>query len=307
MTEKFQFKIEQTVKPNRLDKFLYAHITMVSKIFLRNLIDNGECLVNGEAGLAGYQLKKDDTVEIAVDLSAVTSMTPEPLALDVVFEDDFIIVVDKAADVLVHPTLGQKSGTLLNALSYYLNRDLINSGVNVKENQSKFARPGLIHRLDRQTSGLMVVAKNSKALGFLSNHFQRKLVKKKYIAVVGAAVSVDSGVIDKPIGYFEPERIWNVKTDGKAAETRFQVLERFADQTVLELEPVTGRTNQLRIHCASVGFPIIGDERYGGRAFPRLCLHAARLGFYHPRTNVWTEFESPPPAEFENLAENQAL
>lgn len=306
MLEKFQFKIEESIKPNRLDKFLYARITTVSKIFLRNLIDNGECLVNGNAGLAGYQLKKDDTVEIAVDLSAVTSMTPEPLALDVVFEDDFIIVVDKAADVLVHPTRGQKSGTLLNALSYYLNRDLINSGGNAVENQSKFVRPGLIHRLDRQTSGLVVIAKNTEALGFLSNHFQRKLVRKKYIAIVGEAVSADSGVIREPIGYFENEKIWNVKADGKAAETKFQVVKRFADRTVLELEPVTGRTNQLRIHCASIGFPIIGDERYGGRAFSRLCLHAARLGFYHPQTNVWTEFESALPAELKNLAENQA-
>lgn len=305
MLEKFRFTIEETARRNRLDKFLYERITTHSKIYLRTLIDKGECFVNGGVGLAGYQLKKEDTVEICVDSSAVTSMTPEELPLVVVFEDDFIIVVDKAADVLVHPSLGQKSETLLNALSYYLNKDLINSASNAQVNQSKFIRPGLIHRLDRQTSGLMVVAKKTEALSFLSNHFQRKLVKKKYIATVGGAVAEDSGVIDEPIGYFEDERIWNVKTDGKAAETRFRVVERFDDRTVLELEPVTGRTNQLRIHCARIGHPIIGDKRYAGEPFSRLCLHAARLGFHHPQTNVWTEFESALPAELKNLAENQ--
>lgn len=307
MPEKFQFKIEETVKKTRLDKFLFGQITVVSKIYLRNLVDKGECRVNGHAGLAGYHLKKDDIVEIAVDLEALTSMKPEPLPLEIIFEDEQIIVVDKAADMLVHPTLGQKSGTLLNALSYYLNKDLINSQDETKENYSKFIRPGLIHRLDRQTSGLMVIAKTPEALSFLSNHFQRKIVKKKYTAIVGGELSEDSGIIDEPIGYFENEKSWNVKADGKTAETKFQVVERLSGRTVLELEPVTGRTNQLRIHCAHIGHPIIGDERYGGQKFSRLCLHAQKLSFYHLSTNIRTEFESELPPELKRLTENRDL
>ncbi len=307
MPENFQFKIEETVKKARLDKFLFGQITTHSKIYLSNLIGKGECRVNGAAGLAGYHLKKDDVVEIAFDLSAVTSMKPEAISLKVVFEDDALIVIDKPAEMLVHPTLGQKNGTLLNALSYYLNKDLINSQAETKQNYSKFIRPGLVHRLDRQTSGLMVIAKTPESLSFLSNHFQRKIVKKKYIAVVEGEISEDSGTIGELIGYFEEQKSWNVKADGKTAETKFQVLKRFSGKTVLELEPVTGRTNQLRIHCAYIGHPIIGDERYNGRKFSRLCLHAQKLGFYHPSTNIWTEFAIEIPTELKQLAESQDL
>lgn len=305
MPERFQFKISETIKKRRLDEFLFEQITVVSKIYLRNLIDKGECRVNENRGLAGYHLKKDDSIEITVDLTAVTSMKPEDIPLKIVFEDDHLIVVDKAADMLVHPTLGQKNSTLLNALSYHLNKEFIISKGETKHDYSDFIRPGLIHRLDRQTSGLMVVAKTPKSLSFLSNHFQRKIVKKKYFAIVAGEVSEDSGIIDAPIGYFEPKKIWNVKADGKAAETRFQVVEKFSGKTLLELEPVTGRTNQLRIHCAHIGHPVFGDRRYDGRPFSRLCLHAARLCFYHPSTNRWVEFESRTPFEMRQAAQIQ--
>lgn len=301
MFEPLQFTIKETIKKNRLDKFLAEQITTVSKIHLRTLIDNGECLVNGDAGLAGYQLKKDDLIEITVDVAAITSMMPEAIPLTIVFEDHSIIVVDKPAGMLVHPTLGQKNSTLLNALSYYLNKELLDSDQSVQENLPKFIRPGLIHRLDRQTSGLIVIAKTSESLSFLSNHFQRRLVKKNYTAIVAGEVAADSGIISEPIGHFEIERVWGIKADGKSAETKFQVAERFAGRTRLELEPVTGRTNQLRIHCAHIGHPIIGDDRYGGDNFSRLCLHAARLGFYHPATNIWMEFESAVPPEFKEI------
>lgn len=305
MSETIQFTIEETIRKNRLDRFLFGRITTVSKIYLRNLIDRGECSINGEIEPAGYHLKKDDFIEIKVDSAAVTAMKPEPLPVEVVFEDEDIIVVDKSAQMLVHPTLGQKSGTLLNALVYYLNREIIDSACETAEqHRATFVRPGLIHRLDKQTSGLIVVAKTPRSLSFLSNHFQRKLVKKRYFAVVQGIVSDDSGTINEPIGKNEETKSWSVKSDGKSAETNYRVLERFSNKTLLELEPVTGRTNQLRIHCAHIGHPIIGDDKYGGIEFTRLCLHAAKLSFYHPATSVWTEFESKMPIEFTQVTEN---
>ncbi len=290
MTENLQFIIEENRKRNRLDRFLFGQINELSKIFISNRIDAGFCRVNGEIAPRGQHLRAGDAVEIQIDLTARTSMTPEDLPLEIVFEDDEIIVVDKPPEMLVHPSKNQKTGTLLNALAYYLNRESINSSISSP--RSALIRPGLVHRLDRKTSGLIVASKTSNALSFLSRHFQKRLVKKKYLAVVSGFVADDSGTICAPIGYYEEEKIWNVKADGKAAETRFQILKRFTTMTLLELEPVTGRTNQLRIHCASINHPIVGDERYGGAAFPRLCLHAARLGFYHPVTNDWVEFES---------------
>ncbi len=305
MPETLQFTVEETVRKNRLDRFLFGRVTTVSKMYLRNLIDRGACSINGEIEAAGYHLKKDDLVEINLDTTAVTAMKPEALPVEIVFEDDEIIVVDKPAEMLVHPTLGQKSGTLLNALAYYLNREILDSaGETAKQNQSTFIRPGLVHRLDKQTSGLMVIAKTPGALSFLSNHFQRKLIKKRYLAVVRGIVSDDSGTVNEPIGKNDEEKIWSVKADGKTAETNYRVLERFSCKTLLELEPVTGRTNQLRIHCAHIGHPIVGDDKYGGGEFSRLCLHAAQLSFYHPAKNVWTEFESIMPIEFRQFTEN---
>jgi len=305
MPENVQFKVDETIKRNRLDKFLFEQITSVSKMHLRNLIESDECTVNGEIKPAGYHLLVDDLVEIKVDTAAETAMTPEALPLKIVYDDDEIIVVDKVSEMLVHPTLGQKNGALLNALSYYLN------GENALQNQSannspksKIIRPVLVHRLDRQTSGLIVIAKTPRAARILSAHFQRKLIEKKYFAVVQGVVSEDSGIINAPIGRFSEEKIWNVKADGKPAETVFRVLQRLPGKTLLELEPITGRTNQLRIHCAYFGCPIIGDEKYGGMEFSRLCLHAAKLNFYHPGENKRMEFTSEIPLEMNLLLKN---
>lgn len=299
MTEKLQFTIVENRKRNRLDRFLFGQINELSKIFISNRIDAGFCRVNGEIAARGRQLQAGDSIEIQIDLTARTSMTPEDLPLEIIYEDDEIIVVDKPTEMLVHPSKNQKTGTLLNALAYYLNRESIKSAIFKK--RSAFVRPGLVHRLDRKTSGLMVVAKTSNALSFLSRHFQKRLVEKKYLAVASGIVAEDAGTICAPIGYYEEEKIWNVKAEGKAAETRFRVLERNSETTLLELEPVTGRTNQLRIHCAAMNHPIVGDDPYAGAPFSRLCLHAARLCFYHPVTNERLAFESAAPfdvAEF---------
>ncbi len=155
-----------------------------------------------------------------------------------------------------------------------------------------------MHRLDKKTSGLLLIAKTACAHRVLCEHFQRKLVEKNYLALVEGIVKEDSGEISAPIGRFEETKHWNIKPDGKTAETRFQVKERYADTTLLELQPITGRTNQLRIHCEHIGHPIVGDERRGGRIFSRLCLHAFKLSFYHPTNHQKLTFEIDLPDEF---------
>jgi 23S rRNA pseudouridine1911/1915/1917 synthase len=308
MTAKLQFQIEETTKRNRLDNFLSARITTHSKIYLRNRIGAGACRVNGEIAARGLHLRAGDAVEIEIDLDARTSMTPEAISLEIVFEDDALLVVNKSAEMLVHPSLGQKSGTLLNALSYHLNRDKIDfqtAAETITNANSEFVRPFLVHRLDRRTSGLMVVAKTQKAMRDLSIHFQKRLVEKTYLAIVQGVVSVDVGAIEAAIGQDLESKRWTVAANGKTAETNFRVLQRFLNKTLLELQPVTGRTNQLRIHCAHVGHPIFGDDRYGDAdSFSRLCLHAARLSFRHPTDNNLLEFESDLPAELKSFLEN---
>ena len=293
------FQIEEQIHRNRLDNFLCATVTATSRMNLRNLLAAGACRVNGAVQPGGYHLQKGDAVEIEIDLSKTTAMTPENLPLKIVYEDADLIVVNKAAGMLAHPSLQQKSGTLLNALAYHLNG---------KDEAVRRIRPGLIHRLDRKTSGLMVISKNAAAHRILAGHFSRRLIEKKYLALVEGLVIEDAGTIDAPIGRDEEGRMWTVRAvenGGKTAQTNFTVRARFGGKTLLELEPVTGRTNQLRIHCAEIGHPIIGDENYGGAAFSRLCLHAFRLGFHHPADGAEKMFEiALPDAIQSELPEN---
>ncbi len=287
MLKKFQFHIEQTIYKNRLDKFLFDEITSLSRMYLKHLILEGNCAVNGKVENAGYHLQSGDFVEIEIEMKAEIEMIPENIPFEIIFEDSELIVLNKPSGMLVHPTKGVRRGTLLNALLFYLN-----SNETGEIETGKLTRAGLVHRLDKQTSGLMVIAKNPRSHRILCSHFQRRLVEKKYLAVVEGIVCEDYGTINAPIGRDAEERVWKISPDGKSAESRFQVVERFADKTLLELEPVTGRTNQLRLHCAHIGHPIIGDDKYGGREFQRLCLHASKLAFWHPNGNERLEFES---------------
>ena len=304
METKLQFQIEETIRKNRLDSFLFDKITSVSKIFLGKAIQRGACKINGAVETrGGYHLQKDDLVEIEVDLQAETAMKPQNIPLEIVFEDEEIIVVNKPAGMLVHPTFAQKTGTLLNALAFYLNKNqpqITNSESQeatysfsaIRDSETEFVRPGLIHRLDRETSGLMVVAKTKRAHRILSIHLMRGLFEKKYLAMVEGIVEDEIGKINVPIGRFEEEKRWGVKTGGKYSETLYRVEKRFSNKSLLSLVPVTGRTNQLRIHCAYSGHPIIGDKIYKGRENERLCLHASNLSFYHPNGTNRLNFEN---------------
>ena len=297
--------------------------------------------MNGAVGRAGYRILTGDSVEVSFDDGAPTAMSPEPIPLEIIHEDEHLIVVVKPAGMLVHPTMSVKTGTLANALAYHLNRSRIEDGGWKIENlalgpdesidprssilnSQPVIRPGMVHRLDRATSGLMVIAKTQRALTVLSRHFRKRLVEKRYLAWVLGIVEEEAGLISAPIGRDPDQRPrWRVIESGKPAETRFKVLERMRRVTLLELEPVTGRTNQLRIHCAHIGHPIVGDEMHGNCEFRiadcglktktlseteqsairnpqseiRLCLHAWKLAFHHPASGDWVEFAAQVPDE----------
>jgi 23S rRNA pseudouridine1911/1915/1917 synthase len=286
------FRVEEKAENSRLDDFIFARIPPLSRMYLRHLIVEGKCLVNGETQNTGLRLQVGDLVEIEADISNETSMQPENIPLEIIFEDHEILVIDKPSGLLVHPTKGVRNRTLLNALAFYLNFDA--DGV---PKEGDFIRTGLVHRLDKNTSGLMVIAKNPRAHRILSSHFQRKLVEKKYYALVKGLLAEDESIIRAAIGRDEERRYWQITDDGKAAETRLRVLERREAATLLEAEPITGRTNQIRLHCAHIGHPILGDDIYGGGEFSRLCLHAYRLCFWHPNGERRMEFETGLPAE----------
>lgn len=268
-------------------------------MYLRQVFKAGNCEINGYTANSGVKLKTNDFVEIEVDLARETAMRPEAVTLDIIYEEAEFLLVNKPAEMLVHPTHREKNGTILNALSHYLNEQTLASrSADETNTTSKIVRPGLIHRLDKKTSGLLLIAKTARAHRILSDHFQRRLVEKKYLALVEGIVEKNAGEIIAPIGRFEETKHWNIKEDGKYAETHFKVVERFADTTLLELQPITGRTNQLRIHCEHVGHPIVGDEKRGGREFSRLCLHAYKLSFHHPTNHQKLVFGIDMPSDF---------
>jgi 23S rRNA pseudouridine1911/1915/1917 synthase len=340
------FEVGEAGAGSRLDEFLAERLRGLSRMRIAVLLDKGAVKVNGQTARAGLRLAGGDRVEIEVGEPAPNSMTPEPLPLEVIHEDEHLVVVVKPAGMLMHPTRGVKTGTLANALAHWLgarglapgtgsagpsateaggpgagkarSAEEVNAQVAPDEgrevedepardaehpaafSQSPFIRPGLVHRLDRATSGLVVVAKTRAALSRLSDHFKRRLVEKRYLAVLRGEVEADELEIRAPIGREEGARPqWRVTEAGRPAETRLRVLGRRGRLTLVELEPVTGRTNQLRIHCAHIGHPVAGDEWHAPDSLPRLCLHAARLAFNHPATDERMVFLSPLPEEVE--------
>jgi 23S rRNA pseudouridine1911/1915/1917 synthase len=314
------FRVDEGWAGRRLDEFLAARLSGLSRMRIAGLVARGACAVGGAAAHAGWRLRAGDAVEVALPPESPNAMTPEPLPLKIVYEDEHLVVVDKPSGMLVHPTRGVKRGTLANALTYHLNRTALESRLSgaapapdtelITHRSSlipPLVRPGIVHRLDRATSGLLVVAKTQDALSQLARHFHRRLVEKRYLALVCGRVRDNEMVIRAPIGKdpaAHPK--WRVTAGGKEAETRLRVLGGRGGLTLVELEPVTGRTNQLRIHCAHAGHPVAGDEWYGSDGRQRLCLHAARLAFRHPFDNRPAEFTSPLPPEVLAVWEGEA-
>src|SRR5215468_4214070 len=300
--DRLSFEFEAGADKQRLDEFVATRLPKISLTRIRRLIAEGDVLLNNVRSLKGVRLQPGDRVSVVVVSSEKYSATPEPIPLDILFEDEHVIAVNKPAGLLAHPSNTEKSGALTNALAYHF-----------WQTAGEPIRPGLVHRLDRNTSGVMVIAKTPRAHRTLSKHFRERWVKKFYLALVSGLVEKDSGEIDAPIGS-DPKvwphwRIIPESEGGKAARTIYRVKRRFKAHTLLELEPLTGRTHQLRIHCDLIGYPIVGDPIYASTADPittkhklkHHLLHAARLVFRHPATGKEMNLEAPLPKAMADL------
>lgn len=287
-----ELKIDAAAAGLRLDKAV-ADLTELSRGLANEQIKNGQILVNGLAKKAKYAVKEGDVISYEVPEPEVVEYVAEDLPLEIVYQDEDVAVVNKPQGIVVHPSAGHTSGTLVNALMYHI-KDL--SGIN------GVLRPGIVHRIDKDTSGLLMIAKNDQAHLALADELKDKKSLRKYWAIVHGNLPNDRGVIEAPIGRSEKDRKKQAVTaKGKPALTRFQVLERFGDYTLVELHLETGRTHQIRVHMAYIGHPVAGDEVYGPRKTLKghgQFLHARTLGFTHPRTGEVLEFTAEAPAIF---------
>lgn len=276
----------------RLDNFL-TEVMEVSRSQVTKMIKAKEVLVNGKNVKPGFMLKENDTVIVNhVDEDGVK---PEKMDLDIVYEDDDVIVVNKANGVVVHPGAGNHSGTLVNGLLYHTKLSDKNGEV----------RPGIVHRIDAYTTGLLMVAKNNRAHEILAEELAEKKTYRKYVALVWGVIESDSGEIDAPIGRSKNDRKkMAIRADGKEAITHFKVLKRYEKATLIELRLETGRTHQIRVHMNYIGHPVVNDPVYGNRKLfdeTGQCLHAKELGFVHPTTGEYMQFDSELPECFINI------
>ncbi|MDP3017570.1 MAG: RluA family pseudouridine synthase [Deltaproteobacteria bacterium] len=296
----------------RIDQFLSETNLHLSRSQAKKLIEEGMILLNNQKTKPSAHIKSGDLISGRLPKPEPLSLEPEPLPLPILYEDSSIIVIDKPAGMVVHPAAGNTSGTLVNALLHHC-KDL--AGIN------GVLRPGIVHRLDRETSGVMVVAKDDEAFHQLARQFKNRLVEKVYLAVAHGIFKQDEGLIDTPIGRHpvQRKRMSTRTRKGKTAMTRWKVLERFGPLTFLEIYPQTGRTHQIRVHLSSLGHPILGDPLYGRKGKPgsiqdailkecvkrmnRQALHAHRLGFNHPRTGEKVQFVAPIPQDMEGTLE----
>ena len=281
----------------RLDKAV-ADLTPLSRSHANEQIKNGQILVNGQVKKAKYAVKAGDVITYELPEPEALEYVAENLLLDIVYQDEDVAVVNKAQGMVVHPSAGHTSGTLVNALMYHI-KDL--SGIN------GVLRPGIVHRIDKDTSGLLMIAKNDDAHIKLAEELKDKKSLRKYWAIVHGNLPNDRGVIEAPIGRSEKDRKKQAVTaKGKPAVTRFHVLERFGNYTLVELQLETGRTHQIRVHMAYIGHPVAGDEVYGPRKTLKghgQFLHARTLGFTHPKTAEVMEFTAEAPAIFQETLE----
>ncbi len=281
----------------RIDKFI--NIDGITRTQIKNLIDNGDVTVNGNIVKANYKLKKGDEICVIIPEAEELNVEPENIPLDIVYEDDELLVVNKPQGMVVHPAAGNYTGTMVNALMYHCKGRL--SEIN------GVIRPGIVHRIDKDTSGLLLVAKTNNAHLSLAEQIKNKTVKRRYICVCEGVIPSNKGIIDAPIGRHPSDRKKMTVTakNSKHAITHYEVIERFPNSTYLSCELETGRTHQIRVHLKYRGNPIIGDTVYGNAKNPYnlngQALHAECIGFNHPSTGEYMEFTVPAPDYFYKL------
>lgn len=286
--------IETEQAGERIDKALSSIQSEWSRSQVGNWLDAGHILVNGESVKAKYKVRVGDVIAVDVPEVEDLEIIPEELDLEIIYEDADVLVVNKPRGMVVHPAPGHATGTLVNGLMHHC-KDL--SGIN------GVARPGIVHRIDKDTSGLLMVAKNDHAHTSLVDQLVAKTVTRRYTALVHGHIAHDKGTIEAPIGRDQKDRQkQSVVDNGKHAVTHFQVLERFGNFTLVECRLETGRTHQIRVHMNYIGYPLAGDPKYGPKKtieFDGQVLHAGVLGFIHPVSGEYLEFSAPLPADFE--------
>jgi 23S rRNA pseudouridine1911/1915/1917 synthase len=290
------FKVDKDHEHTRLDVYLTQTLTDVpSRTFVQKLIEFGYVRVNEMVVKTHHKVKAGDdiTVEIPEDFLAPQHIKPEKIPLDIFYEDDQLIVINKPPGMIVHPAQGCYTGTLVNALLHYsVQLSQVNTDM----------RPGIVHRLDRGTSGLILIAKDNITHTKIAKQFQRHEIKKKYVALVKGEIAFDEGVVNAPIGrhpHHREKKAIQFDEEAKEAFTRYRVIQRSRGCTLVSLFPKTGRTHQLRVHLSYIGHPILGDDKYGNKnSFPRLALHAQGIALRHPQSKRYLEFVTKTPHEF---------
>ncbi len=297
-----RFPITPEYVYTRIDHFLVKQDIGISRTYIQKLIKDGNVLVNNKAIKPNYRLRLSDEIVVNIPPPTELEILPENIPLDIIYEDSSIIVINKPAGMVVHPAAGNYTGTIVNALLYHC-KDL--TGIGGKE------RPGIVHRLDKDTSGLLVAAKNDQSQQHLSGQFKKRTIEKRYIALVAGVVKKDSGTIEIPIGrdIKDRKKISPITKRARTAVTHFKVLERFKSASLLEIKIETGRTHQIRVHLADFKHPVLGDVQYGGKNMrnwnniniPRQMLHAERLGIVHPVTEKFLEFKTEAPGDMKRV------
>lgn len=323
----FRFEITEELEDERIDKCLSALIDSVSRSYIQKMIKDNGVTVNGAAVKGSYRVRAEDVVAFMLPQAKEPDIEPENIPLDILYEDSDVIVVNKPKGMVVHPAAGHYSQTLVNALMYHCGSDL--SGIN------GVLRPGIVHRIDRDTTGSVIACKNDMAHSSIAAQLKDHSITRRYSAICCGVLKEDEGTVDKPIGRHPTDRKKMAVTErgGKRAVTHYRVLERFENFTYIECCLETGRTHQIRVHMASMGHPLLGDEVYSGSGAKSLCariqqrllqsqrgegpsapetsglllqgqtLHARILGFRHPSTGSYMETEAPLPEYFKHLLE----
>ncbi len=314
--ERVRLHIRRKLPGRRLDKYLHGRFPRLSRTALQRLIKQGAITINGAPTKASYEINAGDVVDLVIPPPVPRELVPENIPLDIIYEDDYLLALNKPIGIICHPARGDQTGTLANALVYYANT--------LSHGADPF-RPGIVHRLDKNTTGVMLVAKTDEAHWRLALQFERRTLQKTYLALVHGNPQLDGDTIDAPIGVHPVVRekfavmVRENKIDlAKNAVTFYEVLERFGDYALVKLSPKTGRTHQLRVHMSYLGHPVVGDTLYGGRVvsefdltgqgsvepiFAHQALHAWRIQFRHPILEKPMEIEAPFPPAFRKAVE----
>lgn len=293
------FDASPEMEDERIDKCISNYLESLSRSYIKKIIKEGNVFVNEQTVKANYKVKADDKIRFLIPDCEEPDIPAQDIPLDILYEDKDILIVNKPKDMVVHPAPGHYEGTLVNAIMYHCKEDL--SGIN------GVLRPGIVHRIDKDTTGSLIICKNDDAHNSIAEQLKDHSITRKYRAIVHGRVSLDEGIIDAPIGRHPTDRkkmAINEK-NGKRAVTHYQVIERFDKYTYIECQLETGRTHQIRVHMTSIGHPLVGDEVYCNAKTPfklnGQTLHAMTIGFIHPTTKQYVEYEAPIPDYFNEL------